>query len=62
MLGSLSNVVTSVDNIEYQHVLSDDQNSLRSAGNVSDFKNFPRGVSVCPQTTGYVMPGSHNSI
>ena len=34
MLGSLSNVVTSVDNIEYQYVLSGDQNSLRNAENV----------------------------
>ena len=31
MLGSLSNVATSVDNIEYQYLLSGDQNSLRNA-------------------------------
>ncbi len=34
MLGSLSNVATSVDNIEYQYLLSGDQNGLRNAGNV----------------------------
>ena len=32
MLGTLSNVATSVDNIEYQYVLSWNQNGLRNAG------------------------------